>query len=108
MKNCQSILLAEMPNSNIAKCLRSGSLRWYFNNLMVAFKEKDFMAFSRSFEKIDFDREGWGAAEGGRFVVISTPHRDIQFVFKEHEHKKLCGLFQKAITQLQILHIMEN
>jgi hypothetical protein len=108
MGTCQSILLAEMPNSNIVKCLRSGLVRWYFNNLMVAFQEKDFLVFSKSFGKIDFDHEGLGAGQTKRFVVINTPHQDINFVFKEYEHEKLCGLFEKARAELEILHIMKN
>ncbi|MEX2567126.1 MAG: DUF6686 family protein [Cyclobacteriaceae bacterium] len=108
MGNCQSILLAEIPDSNVTKCLQSGIIRWYFNNLMVAFQEKDFITFSKSFARIDFEQNGWNTGEGGRFVVINTPHQDIQFVFKEYEHQKLCLLFDKSRAELEILHIKNN
>ena len=108
MEKCQSILLGEISNSNVAKCLHSGLIRWYYNNLMVTFQEEDFKVFSKSFEKIDFNRKGWETPDGKRFVIINTCHQDIQFVFKEYEHKKLCLLFDKARTELEILQILKN
>ncbi|MBW3469582.1 DUF6686 family protein [Arthrospiribacter ruber] len=108
MKNCESVLLAEMPNSNVVKCLESGCVRWYFNNLMVTFLEEDFLVFSKSFQTIDFNIKSWQTEEGGRFIVINTCHQSIQFVIKEYEHRQLSELFEKARTELEILQILNG
>jgi hypothetical protein len=108
MKDCQTKLLAELPDANVVKCKQSGLVRWYYKNVMVSFKEEDFMVFTKSFSQIDFDKKGWVTEEGNRFVIINTCHRDIQFVFKEHEHRKIISLFEKARTELEILNILKN
>ncbi|WP_009036043.1 DUF6686 family protein [Indibacter alkaliphilus] len=107
-KSCTSVLLAEMPGSNVVKCLQSGMVRWYFNNLMVTFLEVDFHTFSKSFQNIDFDVKSWQTEEGNRFVVINTCHQSIQFVIKECEHHRLSELFEKARTELEILQILNG
>lgn len=108
MQPCEIDLLAELPDTNLVRCKRSGKIRWYFKNFLVAFEEDDFERFHRSFANIDFDTCSWGTAGGNRFVIINTCHRDIQLVIKEYEHKILADLFDRAQTELAILHLLDR
>lgn len=75
---------------------------------MLSFQEEDFKVFSKSFEGIDFNQKGWETPDGKRFVIINTCHEQIKFVFKEYEHEKLCLLFDKARTELEIRSILKS
>lgn len=101
-------LLAEIPGSNVVKCVKSGLIRWYYRNIMVSFDEVDFKGFVKSLAAIDFEKRGLSTSLGQKFIVINTCHTAIQFVFQESEHRQIMALLDRALVELEIFYLLKS
>jgi len=108
MSYCQPKMLVEGTYFNIAQCSCCKRIGLYYKNLLVAFNQRDFIAFATVFCTIDFNKRAMLFPDGKRHMVIDTCHQDIQFTFIKDEFDELKNMFREASILLEAQNIIEQ
>ena len=106
--NCKPRIILEGETFNISECTCCQRIGLYYNNLLVGFNPQDFLAFTRSFCRIDFAASSVRFPSGKEHIVVNTCHRDIQFNFTREEFEELKDILQQAMVLLEARQVLKQ
>lgn len=83
-----------------------GHIGFRFQNIMLNFQPDDFLEFSSSFQKVNFEQRAITFPDGRDRMVINTCRREIQLCFAHDEFKAVKSGLQQAALMMEINQIL--
>ncbi|QMW03864.1 DUF6686 family protein [Spirosoma foliorum] len=108
---CKPILLIDQADFCIAQCQHCQRIGLTFNNLLLGFKQEEFIALCKTIETVDFEQCCTLMTNGQPYLIVNTGHPDIQFSLSKIDFGRFrTGLIQalRRMNLHQLLKIQSN
>ncbi|MVM28841.1 hypothetical protein GO755_02265 [Spirosoma sp. HMF4905] len=109
--SCKPILLIDQADFCIAQCQHCQRVGLTFNNLLLGFKQDEFIALCKTIEQVNFEQSSSLMSNGQPYLIVNTGHPDIQFSLSQLDFDRFrVGLMQalRRMNLHQLLKIQSN
>ena len=105
--SCKPILLLEQANFCIVQCQHCQRIGLTFQNLLLGFKQDEFIALCQTIEQVQFDQSSTLMTNGQSYLIINTGHPDIQFSLSQPEFDRFQTGLAQALRRMNLHQLLK-